>query len=52
MVVVAVGCKTEGKENGRILGFNVMLKNKSPAAGQWWRTPLILALGRQRQVDF
>jgi hypothetical protein len=21
-------------------------------AGQWWCTPLILALGRQRQVDF
>jgi hypothetical protein len=27
----------------------VKLKNK---AGQWWRTPLIPALGRQRQVDF
>jgi hypothetical protein len=22
------------------------------ATGQWWRTPLIPALGRQRQVDF
>jgi hypothetical protein len=22
------------------------------AAGQWWRKPLIPALGRQRQVDF
>jgi hypothetical protein len=21
-------------------------------AGQWWRMPLILALGRQRQADF
>jgi hypothetical protein len=21
-------------------------------AGQWWRTPLILTLGRQRQADF
>jgi hypothetical protein len=21
-------------------------------AGQWWRTPLIPVLGRQRQVDF
>ena len=21
-------------------------------AGQWWRTPLIPALGRQKQVDF
>jgi hypothetical protein len=27
------------------------LKNLS-AAGRWWRTPLIPALGRQRQVDF
>jgi hypothetical protein len=25
---------------------------KNPLAGQWWRMPLILALGRQRQVDF
>jgi hypothetical protein len=23
-----------------------------PIAGWWWRTPLIPALGRQRQVDF
>jgi hypothetical protein len=22
------------------------------AAGQWWRMPLTLALGRQRQADF
>jgi hypothetical protein len=24
----------------------------STIAGQWWRTPLIPALGRQRQADF
>jgi hypothetical protein len=24
----------------------------SNSAGQWWRTPLIPALGRQRQADF
>jgi hypothetical protein len=28
-------------------------KNKKTKSGQaWWRTPLIPALGRQRQVDF
>jgi hypothetical protein len=27
------------------------LKTK-PGAGQWWCTPLIPALGRQRQADF
>jgi hypothetical protein len=25
---------------------------KLPRTGQWWRTPLIRALGRQRQADF
>jgi hypothetical protein len=25
---------------------------KDDAARQWWHTPLIPALGRQRQVDF
>jgi hypothetical protein len=28
---------------------NLVLKTNK---GQWWRTPLIPALGRQRQVDF
>jgi hypothetical protein len=28
----------------------VIIKNKS--SRQWWHTPLIPALGRQRQVDF
>jgi hypothetical protein len=27
-------------------------KPKKQKAGRWWRTPLIPALGRQRQVDF
>ena len=27
-------------------------RNGSLLAGQWWRTPLIPALGMQRQVDF
>jgi hypothetical protein len=29
-----------------------LLKNILSPAGQWWRTPLIPALGRQRQADF
>lgn len=28
------------------------LVNKVLAAGQWWRTPLIPAIGKQRQLDF
>jgi hypothetical protein len=34
-----------GKKGSTIFINNIL-------AGQWWRTPLILALGRQRQVDF
>jgi hypothetical protein len=29
-----------------------LLVKKTETAGQWWRRPLIPALGRQRQVDF
>ena len=45
---------------GEILGMmiSVILKNKFKSdkdvesdTGRWWRTPLIPALGRQRQVD-
>jgi hypothetical protein len=30
----------------------ICFKEKEIVAGQWWYTPLIPALGRQRQVDF
>ena len=30
---------------------SMLLHVTKKIAGQWWRTPLVLALGRQRQVD-
>jgi hypothetical protein len=35
-----------------ILKVKIYLKKKISEAGPWWPTPLIPALGRQRQVDF
>ena len=34
---------------GRELGINLLSLFLGSPAGQWWRTPLIAALGRQRQ---
>jgi hypothetical protein len=34
------------------LGTFIVKRDKETFAGQWWHTPLIPALGRQRQVDF
>jgi hypothetical protein len=31
---------------------NTQTSRKQKTAGQWWRTPLVPALGRQRQADF
>jgi hypothetical protein len=36
---------------GQHVQKTIVLKT-SNSAGQWWRTPLIPALGRQRQADF
>jgi hypothetical protein len=35
-----------------IFFFKSICFKKAKRSGQWWRTPLIPALGRQRQVDF
>jgi hypothetical protein len=43
--------RREGKKKGlsNIVLFQFL---KVPLCWVWWRTPLIPALGRQRQVDF
>jgi hypothetical protein len=38
----------ENKASSLIVVSNIALKS----TGHWWRTPLIPALGRQRQADF
>ena len=56
-------CKRAGFSGGcHVLGSVYMVvmegahdkgvREKKYLAWQWWRTPLIPALGRQRQVDF
>jgi hypothetical protein len=44
--------KKERKEKKRKEKKRKEKKRKEKKAGQWWRTPLIPALGRQRQADF
>jgi hypothetical protein len=36
----------------KLIKINVIKNKKQNKAGQWWRTPLIPELGRQRQADF
>jgi hypothetical protein len=48
---------TKKQEKEKYLKIEASLRreimNKNEEFGQaWWRTPLILALGRQRQADF
>jgi hypothetical protein len=42
---------SEDNDSVLINKINRFLK-KNFIAGWWWRMPLILALGRERQVDF
>jgi hypothetical protein len=43
------GIGRSGTENDKMFVFHSRLMH---VTGQWWHTPLIPALGRQRQVDF
>jgi hypothetical protein len=36
----------------RMVAKTIVNNNNKNPAGQWWRMPLIPALGRQRQVEF
>jgi hypothetical protein len=42
----------KGKNHVQDLTFEIEAIKKTQTAGRWWRTPLIPALGSQRQADF
>jgi hypothetical protein len=44
--------QASGQSNRDVRSLENTFIKKALLAGQWWHTPLILALGRQRQVDF
>jgi hypothetical protein len=51
---VSLGCRSSKK--AKVIYYTarpcLKKKKKKKSAGQWWRMPLIPALGRQRQADF
>jgi hypothetical protein len=52
---LALGSSLATKEyqgQSRLYDTSSQIRIMVNKAGQWWRTPLIPALGRQRQVDF
>jgi hypothetical protein len=48
-LVLASWCQ---RDTGIVIGEEEPSFRKLPLAGQWWRTLLIPALGRQRQMGF
>jgi hypothetical protein len=53
VVMFAVVCSDlEIHELGVIPNLTVLRGKNLKMAGQWWHTPLIPALGRQKQADF
>jgi hypothetical protein len=45
-------CWISGQPPGNEQALSLLRKRTSRASQAWWRTPLIPALGRQRQEDF
>jgi hypothetical protein len=47
-----LNCKHKADRATGNVGIFKLSKAHIPAVPQWWRMPLISALGRQRKVDF
>jgi hypothetical protein len=50
-ILISTWSTTENQSNHLAIKKIKRIKKKKKA-GQWWCTPLIPALGRQRQADF